>query len=124
MIRDSWRILIMFFYVFFCNIIKVNRFLYCFIVLLHLISSFSLTGFLLIPYAYASIKSNDCILLSSFELSGILLISSVKTLCFSFLNLYSVFNMDLLFLMNFSRFFVRLSMLILFFSRYFILLSI
>ena len=40
---------------------------------------------LLIPRAYVSIESIDCILLLSFEFRVILLISSVKTLCFSFL---------------------------------------
>ena len=79
MIRNMWPILIMFFYVFFCYIIKVNHFLYRFIILLHSISSLSLNEFLLISYAYVSIKSNGCILLSSFELNAILLVSSVKT---------------------------------------------
>ena len=114
MIRNLWPIWIMFFYVFFCNIIKVNHFLYRFIILLHLISSFSLTRSLLFSYAYISIESIDCILLSSFELKAILLISSVKTLCFSLLNLCCVFNIDLLFLMNFYHFFLSLSMFIFF----------
>ena len=35
---------------------------------------------LLVPYAYVSIESIDCILLSSFELKAILLNSSAKTL--------------------------------------------
>ena len=64
--------------------------------------SFSLTRSLFVPYAYVSIKSIDCILLSSFELKAILLISSVKTLYLSLLNLRCVFNIDLLFLMNFQ----------------------
>ena len=64
--------------------------------------SFSLTRSLFVPYAYVSIKSTDCILLSSFELKAILLISSVKTLCLSLLNLRCVFNIDLLFLVNFQ----------------------
>ena len=83
---------------FFCNIIKVNQFLYHFIILLHLISSFSLTRYLLIAYAYVSIESIDCILLLLFELSAILLISSLKTLCLSVLNLCRVFNMVFFFL--------------------------
>ena len=81
-------------------IIRVNQFVYRFTVLLHLISSFSLTISLLGPNAYVSIKSIDYILLSSFELKAILLISSVKTLHLSLLNLCCVFNIDLLFLMN------------------------
>ena len=88
----------LFFYVFFYKIIKVNHFLYCFIILLHLISSFLLTRSLLVPYAYVSIEYIDCILLSSSELNAMLLIFSVKTLCVSLLNLCCFFNIDLLFL--------------------------
>ena len=84
-------------FVFFCNIIKVNQVLYRFITLLYLISSFLLPRSLLIPYTYVSVKSINCILLSSFELKAILLISSVKTLCLSLLNLCCVFNIILLF---------------------------
>ena len=51
------------------------------------------------------IESIDCILLSSFELNAILLISSVKTLCLSLFNLCWVLNIDLLFLMNSLQFF-------------------
>ena len=103
MIRNLWPIWIIFFYVFLCNIIKVNNFLYCFIILLHLISSFPLTRSLLVPYAYVSIESIDYILLSPFELKEILLISSLKILCLSLLNICCVFNIDLLFLMNFFK---------------------
>ena len=42
-------------------------------------SSFPLTRSLLVPYAYVSTESIDCILLSSIELKEILLLSSVKT---------------------------------------------
>ena len=83
-----------FFYVFVCKIIKVNhlsKFYQC-IILLHLLSSFPLTRSLFIRYAYVSIESMDCILLSSFELKAILLTSSVKTLCLSLLNFCCVFN--------------------------------
>ena len=83
MIRNFWLIRIMFFCFFFYNIIEVNHFLYCFLILLHLISSFSLTRSLLASYAYVSIKSIDSILLSSFELKAILLIPSLKTLFLS-----------------------------------------
>ena len=98
--------------------------MYHFYILLHLTFSFSLTRSLLLPYAYASIKSIDCILLSSFELKAILLISSVK-IWPSLLNLCHVFNIVLLFFINFLSFFffLKQSMLILFFSRYFILFS-
>ena len=94
---------VMLFHVFFCKIIKVHRSkfkVYRFIILLHLISSCSLARSLLVPYADVSIKSIDCILLSSFELKAILLISSVKTLCFSLLNLCFVFSINLLFITN------------------------
>ena len=97
---DLWHIWIMFLYVFFWKIIKVNHFLYHFIILLHLISSFSFTRSFLVPYAYVSVESVDCILLSSFELKAILLISSVKTLCLSLLNLCCVFDINLMFFMN------------------------
>ena len=90
----------MFVYVFFWNIIKVNHFLHCFIILLHLISSPLHATPLLIPHTYASIESIDCILLSSFELKAILLTSSVKTVCLLLLNLCCVFTINLLFLVN------------------------
>ena len=81
-------------YVFFCNLIKVNHFLCCFVLLFCFVALF-LARSLLVPYAYVSIESIDCILLSSFELKAILLISFVKTLCFSLLNLRCVFNTNL-----------------------------
>ena len=85
---------------FFCNIITVNHFLYRFTIFLHLISSFSLTRSFLIPYAYVSIESIDSILLSSSGLKAILLIFSVKILCFPLLNLCWIFNINLLFFIN------------------------
>ena len=102
---------------FFCNIVKVNLYWYCFSIMLHLISSFSITRFLLVPYPYVSTESIDCIGLTSFEIKSILLISSVKTLCLSLLNLCCVFNINLLFLMNCLWFFSALSMSVSFFSR-------
>ena len=99
MVRNLWPIWIMFYYVF--NIIKVNHFLYRFIILLHLFSSLSLTKSLLVPYAYVSIESIDCTFLSSFELRAILLISSVKTLCFLLLIVpFTVFLILILILFN------------------------
>ena len=92
-----------------------QSFLHRFIILLHLISSFTLNRCLLVPYAYVSIKSIDCILLSWFELQAILLISSVKTFYLSLLNPWCVFNIDLLFLINSLWFSLRRSMSILFF---------
>ena len=79
--------------------------MYCFIIFLHLISSFSLTRSLFVPYAYVSIESIDCILLSSSELKAILLISSVKRImslvCLSLLNFRCAFNINLLLFMNY-----------------------
>ena len=66
-IRRFWPIWIMFFQVFFSNIIKVNQFLYCFLISLPLISSLSLTRSFLVTYAYVSIESNQ--LISLLELS-------------------------------------------------------
>ena len=100
MIRNLWPIWIILFCFFLYNIIKVNHFLYCFIIFLHIISSFSLTRTLFVPYTYVSLKSIDHILLPLFELKEILLISSVKTLCLSNLNLCFVFNINLWFFMN------------------------
>ena len=104
MIRDLWSIRIMFLCFFFCNIIKVSPFLYRSIILLHLVSSLLLTKPSLVPYAYTSIESIDCILLSSFELKAILLISSVETLCLSLLNFCCIFNIDLLLFINYLLF--------------------
>ena len=119
MIRNLWPLWIMFFYVFFYKIIKVNTVLYRFIILLHIISYFLLIRPLIVSYTYVSIESIDCILLSLFELKAILLISSVRTLCLSLLKLCCIFNIDLLFFINY----LILPISILFFSRYFILFS-
>ena len=65
---------------------------------------FSLTRPLLVPYAHVSIESIDCILLSSFELRAIVLISSAKILCLSLLNICHVFNINLSFFYEFFIF--------------------
>ena len=77
---------------------------YGFVILLHLIFSFSLTRSLLVAYACGSMESIDCILLSSFELNAILLISLLKTLCLSLLNLCSVLILIYCFLRIFYDF--------------------
>ena len=87
MIWNLISVWIMFFFVSFCNIIKVNHFLYSFIILPHFISSFSLTISSLAPYAYVSVKP-------------ILSVCSVNSFCFSLLNLCFAFVIDLLFFMN------------------------
>ena len=50
--QDFLTIFFLFFYVLFCNIIKVKYFFYPFIILLHSISSFLRTRPLLVPFAY------------------------------------------------------------------------
>ena len=99
-----------------------------------------------VPYAYVSIKSIDCILLSSFQLKAVLLINSVKTLCVSLLNLCCYFNLifstnsfskalrlsTLIFTVFSKKFFIKKSfwcpvrqstLILIFFSKHFILLS-
>ena len=69
-----------FFYAFFYNIIKVNLFLHCFIILLDLVFPFLRIKSLLVLFAYVSNKSIDFILLSSLALNAILMtFFSVKT---------------------------------------------
>ena len=97
-----------------CNIIKIKHFcIVLLIVTFH--SSFLHTRSLLVLGAYVSIKSIDCIPLLSLEFTTILLISSVKTLCFSLLNLCCVFNIRLLFFMSSFLSSLELSASILFF---------
>ena len=91
----------MLFCLLFYNITKIHYILYCFITLLHLISSLSLTKSFFVPYAYVSIESIDFILLLLFEHKAILLTSLVKTLCLSLLELCWFFNIDLLFFYKF-----------------------
>ena len=78
--------------VFFDNIIKINHFLYCFIILILSVFSFFHIRSLLIPCVYVSIESVDCNLLSAFKLNAILLIYSVKRVCLSLLNLLKLLN--------------------------------
>ena len=101
MSRNLSTIWIIFFHFFYCytieikNLNKINnriKFWCCRFVLMHLILSFLFIRSLLVPYAYTFIESIDCILLLSFELKAILLISLLKTLCLSLLNLCCVFN--------------------------------
>ena len=124
MIRNLWSIWVTFFEVFFCSMIRINHFLYSFIVLLHLISPSSFTRAFVATYAYVSMESIDWILLSSFELNVILLLSSVKTLCLSLLN-SCCFFINLLFfygLFMFS-FMTKETIWFNFFSRWFIIFS-
>ena len=113
-----WIIIV---YVFYCNIVIVNHFLYCFIILLHLISSFLCIISLFVAYAYVFIKSFDCILLSSLALNVILLTSLVNTPCFSVLNICCEFSINLLFFYDLLWFSRRLSTLRLFCSKWFVL---
>ena len=102
------------FYVFFCNIIIVNYFLYSFIILMHLISPFNVL-FLYSFHIYGSVKLFDCILLSLLALNAVLLTSSLNIFCFFLLNLCFYFNINLLFsytffvILPFSRWFMSFS---------------
>ena len=107
MIKNLRPVWITFFYVFWCNIIKFNNFLYCFSTLLNLMSSSLHTISLLVPNAYLSTESIDWLLLW-FEPKAISLISSVKPLWFSLLNLCSLFNISLLLFMNYLLFFLKI----------------
>ena len=80
---------------------------------MRLVFSFLHRRSVLITCAYVSIESIDYILLSSFELKAILLISLIKTLCLSLLNLCCVFNITFLFFVIS----LRLSTSIPFFSK-------
>ena len=102
----------------FCNIIIVDHFLHCFIIQLHLVSSFLHVTLLHVPYAYVSTKSIDCIFLSQSSLNLILLTSSVKTLWISLLNHSSVFNINLLVFINSLWFSLRLFINLTFFLFY------
>ena len=121
----------MFFYVFSCHIIKFNHFLYCFIILRHLISSFLHSRSLLIPYistdpidynfvsnffifrimsmivlfACISIEPVDSIILLSLAVNAVLLTSLVNTLCFSLLNVSCDFIINPLAFYEFFMFF-------------------
>ena len=117
MVKNFWPIWIMSFYVCFYNIINVK---YFFIVLLyHYIWLFSFLHIrsLLVPYAYVSIQSIDCILLLSFELKAILLISSAKALCLSLLNPCCVFNISFFFFTKSFWSSLRLSTSVFFFLK-------
>ena len=109
------------YFMFFFYNIKINHFLYRFIILLRLI--FSFLRIILLPYAYVSTESIDCILLSSIELREILLISSVKTVCLSLIKLFCFvvfFNIGFLYFMVL----LRPSESVPFFSKYFIIFLI
>ena len=118
MVRNLCPVWVVFF---FGNIIKVKHFynvsLYCYLLFFSLHSRF-----LLVSYAYVSIEPIDCMLLSTFELKAILLVSSVKILCFPLLNLCCVLNISLFF-MNCLWSSLRLSTPFLFFPKRFILFS-
>ena len=65
------------------NIFTVNNFLYCFFILLNLISYFLCIIFSFVSYAYVSIESTECIRLSSLSLNTIFLTSVVNAFfCF------------------------------------------
>ena len=55
---------------------------------------------LLVPHTYASIESINGIILSSFAVKAILLISSVTRLCLSLLKLCYIFDINFFLLLN------------------------
>ena len=81
-------------------------------------------NFFFLPHTHSSIESINCVLLSSFELKAIFLISSVKTLCVSLLSFSCIFNINLLFFTNSFLSSLELFKTISFFSKCFILFSI
>ena len=72
---------------FFCNIVIVNHFSYCFIILRNRISFFCVLFLHLFFIHIFLLNLLLCVLLSLLGLNAILLTSSVNTLCFSLLNL-------------------------------------
>ena len=112
-----WSIWIMYFYVFFCNVIKANHFLFGLSKLLHLVSSFLSMKSLLIRNACVSTESINCIDLSSLVLDAILITCSVNTLCFSLLNIWWDANNNLLFFIKCLWFSLRLLALKVFFLK-------
>ena len=94
LIWPKLNIFVLFYY------IVTSNFFFSFLHFLHIRS-------LLVLLAYISIEPIGCILLSSFELKAILLISSVKTLCFSILNLCCVFVISLVFFYEFFLIFFK-----------------
>ena len=127
MVRNLWKYCIMSFYVSLCNTIKAKHFcsisLYCYIYVL-LSYILDLSSFVM----YMFLSSQLIVFFfyhHSFELTTILLISSVKALCFSLLNLCHVLILVHFFYAFFMIFFKTLSLftLIFFFSRWFILFS-
>ena len=90
MIRTVWAIWTIFFNIFFVISSKLFIFVSFIAYLLHLTSSASLTKSLAVPYGYISIKSIDCIFLSSRKIKLMSLISSVKRICLS-LYIFAVF---------------------------------
>ena len=89
------------------SLIKAYNFLYCFIILLHLISSFLNTRSLLVLYAHVSTELIDCIPLPSIELTGILSVSSLETLCLSLRNVCCIFNIIVLYFINVLKIFSK-----------------
>ena len=110
-------------FMFFCNVIKLNNFLHCFIILYHLCFSFLHIKSFIVPYVYVSTESIDCIRLSSFELKAVLLISSEEIFCLSLLNLCCVYNITFLFFKNSLWFFLRLAVLTFFMADFIFKLS-
>ena len=103
---------------------KVNHFLNRFIILLHLISSFTLTRSFLLPYSYVSMESIDFILLSWFNSTQLILTNFFRKNIVSFNSkLFLCFWYWFIVSYEFFFIFLRLSMLISFLPKNFISLS-
>ena len=83
---------ILLFHVLFCSIINIKNFLCLCFILFNLISVFSVTRYLLVPYGYVSVKSFDLILFLSCKLQPVVITSSVIILSFQFY----IFDMSLI----------------------------
>ena len=111
---------IMYFYVFFCNIIIIFELLYYIFTFNLLFFTYWICAYSVCIYFFWIYWFYSFMML---VLNGILLNSSVNALCSSLLNLWCAFNIKLWFFMNSLRFPQRSSAVSLFFSRWFILFS-
>ena len=98
MIRNFWPILVIFVLLYY--IVTFNLFFF------HLLDLFTF---------HMHIFLSNQLIESSFELKAILLISSVKTLCFSLLNLGCIFNINLLFFYEFFMAYFKVMYIVSFF---------
>ena len=111
---------IMYFYVFFCNIIIIFELLYYIFTFNLLFFTYWICAYSVCIYFFWIYWFYSFIMLA---LNGILLNSSVNALCSSFLNLWCAFNIKLWFFYEFFKISSKIIAVSLFFSRWFILFS-